>query len=885
MYEIKVSLDKERYGSKPTGNEAAKINYRIGNSVEVLSCPACVYEFVQKVGQYGYTFSPTTFLNGPKKIDDFEQMQMLVLDFDGGVSYKEIRDRAKQYELPLLAVYDTFSSKEHDRFRAIFLNDVPITDKRAAKIYKSALMEIFSESDHTDSDISKMYYGGKEVLYFDPSVPMINMESTLRNMTYYLKEKRGLTNYKRSIKGFAKKHGIRLNKKGLLDISVIDDATEFTGTSGVDKNSQKPIIFYKSNGDFLSRSCYQIHLENGGTRSSVGMKHSKGHNYCNSKTLKDIHSKCQLYREFESGSRRLHHHELFGLSTNMIYVETGKAVFKDVLSRNPEYYNLSKQKQWEFYLNYNKDSNYYPEQCNKFCAYSDICNHGADILTTVKLERGTIERVANYTETYYSIEEVQEDLSEKLESAINANDSRWHIIKAQTAAGKTEAFLSLMENSGLNFLVAVPTNKLKRDVANRAKEKGIELMVTPSLDEIKDEMPDGIWDVIESLREIGQHKRVHPFISRVAEEEGIECLRKYLRKQKEFEEYIGNTITTHRKFLNMDKKTLDKYDAVIIDEDIILSSIIPNQCEIPLSVIKKMQKKAKKETGQAYSQLLDKIKRLLRKAETDTLFELSGFEWEDDGDEDKRNKSEDVGGISALADIPSFCMAKYFICRKDTEGEHLPEDSIVFLKPYKFKNIKHIMVSATVDKDICEYCFGKGKVKFYECRQAKYTGTLNQYFDKSMSRSYIDRNHGILGKISKWSGFGHMITFKKYGIGDMYFGNAIGCDHLKGQDIDVVGTPYQVDFLYKLFPFSLGLDVDEDAVMKTCKVIHNGYIFRFTTYSEENDVLRKFHLWMIESELEQAVGRARLLRCDCTVNLYSNFPLKQAVMKESEYDK
>ena len=37
---------------------------------------------------------------------------------------------------------------------------------------------------------------------------------------------------------------------------------------------------------------------------------------------------------------------------------------------------------------------------------------------------------------------------------------------------------------------------------------------------------------------------------------------------------------------------------------------------------------------------------------------------------------------------------------------------------------------------------------------------------------------------------------------------------------------------------------------------------------------------MIESELEQAVGRARLLRNGNTVNLFSNFPLRQAVMKK-----
>lgn len=479
----------------------------------------------------------------------------------------------------------------------------------------------------------------------------------------------------------------------------------------------------------------------------------------------------------------------------------------------------------------------------------------------------------------------------KLERSISAEDKMWHIIKAQTAAGKTEAYLKLMKSMDGNFLIIVPTNKLKWDVGRRAEDMGIDLMVTPSLDEIKDEIPDYIWEHIKFLRDTGQHAKVHPFISRMVEEEKVDCLEKYLKKKKEFENHSGNAITTHRKFLNMDKKTLDKYDVVIIDEDIILSSIIPNQCEITVSTLKKLLKKAEKEVVKhgngigTYSLLVKKIKRLLQAIKSHVLFNLSGFEW-DDGEEHDTGESEkeDVDGISALTDIPSFCLAEHFIYRKASEEKNLQEDSIVFLKPYKFKNIKHIMVSATVDKDICEYCFGKQKVKFYECRQARYKGTLNQYFDKSMSRQYTDKDTDILKKISNWSRFKHMITFKKYAVDDMYFGNAIGCDNLKGQDIDVVGTPYQVDFLYKLFPFSLGLEVDEDAKMKSCLVSHNGYKFTFTTYGEEHDILRKFHFWMIESELEQAVGRARLLRCNCTVNLFSSFPLRQATMKKSEYD-
>lgn len=893
MDAIKVSLDRKRYYSKPTDDEAAKINNRIGNSVEVLNDSASMFEFVKKVGQYGYTFSPATFLNGSKEIDEFEQMQMLVLDFDGGISCKEVCDRANQYGLPVFSAYETFSSENGNRFRIIFLNDVPITDKKAAKIYKDALMEIFPESDRHDSDISKMYYGGKKMLYLDLLLPTIDMDSTLKGMTYYLKKQRGDSHYKKYVKKFAKKHGIRLNNKGILDISIVNSPTEVDGTLGVGKNSLKPIIFYKSNGDILPPSCYQIHLEGECTVNSVEGNANKSKKTEESSVLKEVHSKCKLFREFEAGTRRLHHYELFGISTNIIHIKTGREIFKNILHRYPNYYDTAKKERWEFYLKYNRESNYSPEQCSRFCAYSDSCNHGANILSTAKLKRGTMEKLDNYAEVYYPIEEVQEDLQKKLTRAVNADDKMWHIIKAQTAAGKTEAYLTLMKNIDERILIVVPTNKLKQDVRERAEAMRIDIMVTPSLDEIKDEMPEYIWEHIQFLRNTGQHVEAHAFVSRMAEEEGIDCLKKYLKKQKELETHTGHTITTHRKFLNMDKKTLQKYDVVIIDEDIILSSIIPNQCEIPVPVLKKILKKAEKEKLKGshikgdYDSLARKIKRMLHMAEKDKLFHLPGFEWDDGKDDgmEEDEKEEITDGISALTDIPSLCLAETFMFRKASDERNLAEDSIVFLKPYKFKDIKHIMVSATVDRDICEYCFGKQNVKFYECKQARYMGTLNQYYDKSMSRSSIDEDTGVLKKISQWSGFKYMITFKKYKIGDMYFGNAIGCDYLKGQNIDVVGTPYQVDFLYKLFPYSLGIEVDGNAEMKPCTVKHNGYRFVFNTYDDEHDILRKFHFWMIESELEQAVGRARLLRYACTVNLFSNFPVRQAVMKESEYEK
>ena len=76
--------------------------------------------------------------------------------------------------------------------------------------------------------------------------------------------------------------------------------------------------------------------------------------------------------------------------------------------------------------------------------------------------------------------------------------------------------------------------------------------------------------------------------------------------------------------------------------------------------------------------------------------------------------------------------------------------------------------------------------------------------------------------------------------------------------------------------FYMDMDFDEDEEMEPQLVTHNGYRFRFTTYKDAN--LREVQFWMIESELEQAVGRARLLRNECAVHLFSNFPLSQSKM-------
>lgn len=149
-----------------------------------------------------------------------------------------------------------------------------------------------------------------------------------------------------------------------------------------------------------------------------------------------------------------------------------------------------------------------------------------------------------------------------------------------------------------------------------------------------------------------------------------------------------------------------------------------------------------------------------------------------------------------------------------------------------------------------------------------------------MSRRYEKENPGAIRKIVDKFGYpeSHVITYKSMHIGNLHFGNTEGSNSLEGKDILVIGTPNQVEFMYKLVALNLGLDFDEDEKMSQQFVEYKGYRFWIMTFEDPD--LRDIHFWMLESELEQAVGRARLLRNSCEVHLFSNFPVSQAKIVE-----
>lgn len=885
MNAIKVSYDKSSFLSKPVQADAAMISKRIGASVKEIQSVTVLKEFISDVSQHGHTFCPATFKDGKRNQEQFEQQQIFALDFDNKdpekkVSFDDIKERADFYELPVLFAYDTLSSKNHDKFRVVFLNDIPITDRKTTEAMQKAIGTMFPEADPSCyKDPSKMYFGGKEVLYCDDEMPVINMESVFRNLCYCLKEKYKARHYKEYLAKFSRETGIALNQNGFLDVMVSDDPTEFSGVTSNDQNggiSPSTIIysFNQSNiiadGENPQKRFYQIKYNSYTSDRSVAGTYSKkdlkNHNQYRSKILTEINRKCRLFNEFENGEKKLSHDELYGIATNLVQIDAGADRFLEIRSGKADFYDLEKTDKWKYDLKYMKQNDYKPQHCDGFCPYYKECIHGKNILSTVHPQRGIMEKISGYHEEFYPLEEVQEDTYHAICDAYHASGNGIWIIKSMTSVGKTTSYLKLMqENPGDRFLIAAPTNLLKDEICGKARKMRMKVKKTPSLEQIKDELPDKMWKHIRKLYKSGQYRCVHPYIYETLKKKNIPCLLEYIEEREALKNWNGSVITTHRYLFSMDEKRLREYDAVIIDEDIIFKSILPNQGEITLSRLEKLLKKT------TDRRLAKKIKRLLKSAETQSCIEPGSFEW--DYEEDGGSDDKPTG-----FDMPSFCRAEQFYIRRKSEETNLKKDTVTFLKPVSFKSVKYIMVSATADENICRNYFNGREIHFYECKRAAYQGELKQYPDRSMSRTCIENHSGIIQKLMERF---HMdkakvITFKKENIGSLHFGNTEGSNTLEGQDILVVGTPYHAEFLYKLAALEMGAAFDEDEKMKPQAVTHNGYQFWFTTF--ENEELREIHFWMLESELEQAVGRARLLRNACEVHLFSNFPLRQSQM-------
>jgi hypothetical protein len=841
---ISVSLDGTQYQVKPDKIEIAKISKRIAKRPVNLS----LEELASYVGNYGCSFCPAVFNNGERKSDAFNEMQIFALDFDSEVTFEMIRTRAEKYDLPIAFAYHTFSSTElSERFRVVFIHECPVSNAIAAKVILALLLEIFLDADRQCKDVSRMFLGGKGLICFQEE--MFNIASLALQYQKY-EYITNYSNYSRTIKGFAKKNKVAL-KGSYLEI---DRASQL---GRIEDFSEKPIYIIIGNdvksSFFIKMASYQTDKRDDKVlNNQIRVKWSENE------------KKCALYRDFLNGGE-LEHNEKFLLLTNFVNIRGGRSKFLSYIKNRGE-----DLEDWSFYFGYAKSMGYKPQFCENGCKYCNYCNHKANMVLTIA-EREKIQRLDDSKE-YVSVEKVYAHIESCLKDAISEIRDGLYLIPAQTASGKTQAYCNLVQSlKNEKIIIAVPTNLLKQQVAEELHIREINAVVTPSIEEMK--VPGELVDEVKYYYDIGisrmAAKVLRKFIIDHEKERSPEIIMA-VQKCKEYLSFYSNItkfeyiVTTHARLLTLSEAELKGY-TVIIDEDILLY-LFKNIKKVSLKSVEKVL--SLDHCPLALKTLLSQIKdtkdnvykKVTPMSEEDVISEEDLY---------KYGISENVNDL-----------VKASVYYKEKDG------GVQYFYPKMLPKSKYIILSASLSPALYRQYFLGWYVKEYPKKEACYLGRLIQYSAYSMSRKDISKRGGkVIDSIKDICGYIPIITFKGMGEGyneyGLHFGNTEGINAFTGKNIAVVGTPHNAETVYKLIAFHLGVHASDALHWQIIE--YGGYKFGFTTYN--NPMLREIQLYFIKSELEQSIGRARLLRFPSTVYLFSDFPCEQAELVQEEYIK
>lgn len=840
-----INIDKKYYTSK---EEAKKHMGMMSNVVSNNIVDLDLSEIIKRVGKKGCTFT-RAIVDGATRDERFVRQIFLVLDFDGTIEMGVFRQRCEEYRVPFLFTYKTFSwSEECNRFRAVFLMDRWISNPELAKVANCMLNEIFPEADQSCVNLGRMFLGGKGVIEKNLDA-RINVVELAREMEIYYRVTKA-RNYSTDIKSFGQKLGIKVSDGKLC---IFNDA-EFNseGIEDIIRDNGIVMLPYRK-----EQGCSVNFVEGREIKDTPAMLAS-----FDSESLCKL---CALLRDFTNG-KDLHHDLEFLLSTSLINIRGGKQLFEDTMKKLNKF-----TPKWKYDLKRMSQDGYKPQQCIKSktpCSYYDRCK-----ASSLYAKASKKIRKLESNEDFYELEKCEADLREFLENAVNAKDSDAHVIKAQAALGKTEQYVEIVKNRpDKKFIIAVTTIQLQHEVAERMEAKGIKCEVTESIytKAMQLQLP-GLKEELDWAFSQGFAKRAKRIISEYRREhqdelspEQLEKLDRIFRKKEIGYSGAQCIVTTHALFLMKELYRMNDYE-IIIDEDLLMTlfhltnslpvSTVKNLLEYPLIVGNKQEQ----------------LREILELHDEETLrvnftplseTALDNLYW---------RRKEFAGPVPKL-----FESTHVIMCKGGKE--------IAFIKKNDFQDSgKLIILSATVNRTLYRDYFSGKKIYFREVHKAEYKGKLLQYTAHPLSRIYFKKNGmaDIVKQIQdKYIKDIPIISFKMLFPGsEIHFGKTEGFNTYRGNDIAVIGTPHNSPILYKLVGAMLGYSTSGN--LHKYRVERNCYSYTMMTYGDEE--LRNLQLFFIESELEQAVGRARLLREDCTVYVFSNYPCQQAELIQDSY--
>ncbi len=824
----------------------------------------------------GYTFCPCTFNGKHKKQDDIAQMQLFVLDFDGEkgndnrcrLSYDEALQRAKNYHIPVVISYETLSSVNWGRYRLIFLYNEPVTDFRVMYLINRLLLCVYPEADQSTSDISKMFYPGRyanvlneEPFFFDTLAIAAETEMSRLSQAIWRNKLDSIRNKTKVVTiGYHIKIGTANEKPEGSEFFPLRTYNQIQVISP--ENGTSSLLYYKD--------CEPFSGEIGGIyfgkriikMTKAAAKENK--EYTHSINLNSRHESCALLYEFCSGEKRLEHNEWWGLMLNMIYINGGKTLFKETLTKYSDMYGDIEHKLRQ--MQYCMEQGYMPMRCDNFCPFAKDCSHKTNLIQTLLAAAHIMRKLPDKTK-YTTLEKVRIDIRKRIYSAAK-QPGQLNVIKTQTGTGKTYAALEFMRISDKRVIVAFPNCDLMWEMHKKARQMGIEAECTPTVQEIKSLLTENQWEQVERYYANGADDFPIKLFRRIGEENSF--IKDFVKRYDKIRSYKGHLFTTHARLLTMGE-TLTADDVVIIDEDI--SQQIIQMKYISYSELKKFSRFTQDMGRTDISVKLDYIVTYAEKGEK--YINSSSIYIGSEQQDEIMNRIEETGSKFDTCVLGAI-KSGHFYYDKYSGNIYFAEKTCLSPLP------SYVMMSATADEFICQKVFAEFyKVQFYECEKVRYEGKVLIYPDKTYSRYCLndEQNKNLIQEIYSKNPDDCFITFKseidKLPVDKkrkLYFGKALGTNTFSGENVTIIGTPHKPEYVYHLFADMLGCDCNDNLSMR--KIQANGFEFYFMTYGD-ND-LRKIQLYMINTELEQAVGRARLICNNNTVQLFSGLPVEMS---------
>ena len=821
----RISFYGKKYNIKPVANEIAAISNGL-SEIEL-----SYTDIADAVGECGCTFSPAVF-SGKRNKDNFKEQQLIALDFDNGAKFSDIKAQADKYGLPILFAYKTFSyTIEKEKFRIVFALDKVMCDDFTANTVIGIFMKIFSECDIACKDVSRMFFGGKGLLYLTEKEYKINPEMLFTSFNAFMADLYGERHYKERVRDYCYKHSIQTDSGGISwETQELEHGGKCTFT-----------IIYNN------RCANSPDISDLPVIASPQKRRSVTRNF----DWDSLYECCQLFRNFYDGTEYYYYPELFHVATNLCNIEKGKKVFLEILnSQQNSQHKAYHERNWNVILNNIIKSDYNPQSCET-CHYCNNCNHLKNMILTAKPSKSDIRIIEK--KDYCTIEEAEESLKSNFYKAMRAIDNSIHIINAQTGIGKTHLYLNYMKNTDKPLLIAVPTHKLKNEVYHKALNMGIENIVcTPEMPQFTDDLMDEInhlYNIGAGVLVLNHLKEL--FLKMNKNNPDYTKLGKYLIECAAALSSEGHIITTHERFLYIPKDDdIFLTHTVIIDEDIMRAVFSTSNV-------------TKSDIHNAIKSNMLGNKSLNR---LEDILSSSGYKYYND----KAGTTIDTVLTNCLYNIDTNVLDLLH-----SKVMYIGEESVTFINENRLPKIKLIVMSATANSDVYRLMMRNRNIIEYRCKKARYMGKIIQYTNHTYSRCCMRNNEGIIEYLKKEIGNDVVITFKEFeGCFDSeyHFGNTEGVNCLEGQNISVIGIPNVNDIVYKLYALLAHESIKEQ--MCSMRIQYNGYDFCMHTF--KSHVLRTIQIWLIESLLEQAVGRARLLRYNCTVKVFAGFPVEQA---------